>query len=47
MLGDTGLFSANAASKALAFFSEYFDIEYHLPKLDSVAIPDFAAGGYC
>ncbi|EGC29778.1 hypothetical protein DICPUDRAFT_51094 [Dictyostelium purpureum] len=32
------------AIKSIKFFEEYFDIEYPLPKMDLVAIPDFAAG---
>jgi len=30
--------------KVLDYFSEYFDIPYPLPKMDMIAIPDFAAG---
>lgn len=32
------------AAKTLVFFSEYFDIDYPLAKLDQIAVPDFAAG---
>ncbi|KAJ3387394.1 hypothetical protein HDU92_001972 [Lobulomyces angularis] len=39
-----GVFAAGVAEKTLEFFSEYFDIAYPLPKLDMVAVPDFAAG---
>eukprot|EP00123_Amoebidium_parasiticum_P017500 comp23874_c0_seq1/m.41878 comp23874_c0_seq1/g.41878 ORF comp23874_c0_seq1/g.41878 comp23874_c0_seq1/m.41878 type:complete len:864 (-) comp23874_c0_seq1:481-3072(-) len=39
-----GAFSADVAVKTLSFFTEYFDIAYPLPKLDMVAIPDFAFG---
>ena len=39
-----GRFSLNLAAKTLDFFSKTFDIPYPLPKLDMVAIPDFAAG---
>jgi aminopeptidase 2 len=40
-----GKFSLDVAVKTLEFFSEYFDIAYPLPKMDMIAIPDFAAGG--
>lgn len=30
--------------QALDFYAEYFQIPYPLPKLDMVAIPEFAAG---
>ncbi|KAK6198853.1 alanine/arginine aminopeptidase [Scheffersomyces amazonensis] len=39
-----GVYSADIAAKTLKFFDKKFDIEYPLPKLDMVAIPDFAAG---
>ena len=32
------------AARTLSFFHEYFDIAYPLPKMDLLAIPDFAAG---
>ena len=28
----------------LEFFEDYFNIQYVLPKVDMVAVPDFAAG---
>lgn len=39
-----GKFALETAKRILEFFSEYFDIAYPLPKMDLVAIPDFAAG---
>ena len=41
--GLTG-FALDAAEHQLAFFNEYFGIDYPFGKLDIVAIPDFAAG---
>jgi puromycin-sensitive aminopeptidase len=32
------------ATRVLSFFGDYFDIPYPLPKIDLIAIPDFAAG---
>ncbi len=32
------------AKKFLSFYNDYFGIKYPLPKLDLIAIPDFAAG---
>jgi aminopeptidase N len=37
-------FAAEAAAKQIKFLQDYWGIEYELPKLDSAAIPDFAAG---
>lgn len=39
-----GRFSLGLAQKLLAAYEEYFGIPYPLPKLDLLAIPDFAAG---
>lgn len=39
-----GEYSADIAAKSLKFFDSKFDIPYPLPKLDMVAIHDFAAG---
>ena len=37
-------FALETAVRTLSFFTEYFGIPYPLPKLDMVAVPDFAAG---
>lgn len=39
-----GEFAVNLGAKALDFYAEAFGIDYQLPKLDNVAIPDFDAG---
>jgi puromycin-sensitive aminopeptidase len=39
-----GEFALDAAARCLPFYAEYFEIGYPLPKLDMLAIPDFAAG---
>ncbi|XP_062097256.1 aminopeptidase M1-like isoform X2 [Humulus lupulus] len=41
---DQGKFALHVAVKTLDLFKEYFDRPYPLPKLDMVAIPDFAFG---
>ena len=37
-------FALDVAIKCLEFYNNYFDIDYPLPVLDLIAIPDFAAG---
>ena len=37
-------FALDVSLKLLDYFNEYFAIPYPLPKLDHIAIPDFAAG---
>ncbi|KAJ3324928.1 Aminopeptidase 2 mitochondrial [Boothiomyces sp. JEL0866] len=41
---ELGKFGLGVSTKTLEFFSSYFDVAYPLPKMDMVAIPDFAAG---
>ncbi|KAG6551916.1 hypothetical protein Mapa_006533 [Marchantia paleacea] len=41
---DQGKFALQVALKTLPFYTKYFGTAYPLPKLDMVAIPDFAAG---
>ncbi|KIX00334.1 uncharacterized protein Z518_10473 [Rhinocladiella mackenziei CBS 650.93] len=41
---DDGRFALDVAAKTLAFYEEAFQAPYPLPKMDMVAIPDFAAG---
>nr|CAB3449347.1 unnamed protein product [Digitaria exilis] len=39
-----GKFALEVALKTLVLFKEYFAVPYPLPKMDMIAIPDFAAG---
>jgi len=39
-----GEFALDVAVKTLPFYNDYFEIPYPLPKMDLIAIPDFAAG---
>ncbi|GMI84345.1 AMINOPEPTIDASE M1, aminopeptidase M1 [Hibiscus trionum] len=41
---DQGKFALNVALQTLGFYKDFFRMPYSLPKLDMVAIPDFAAG---
>lgn len=41
---DEGTFALEVGVKALEFYNDYFGIPYPLPKLDMLAVPDFAAG---
>jgi len=41
---DQGKFALDVAVKSLDFYDDYFAIKFPLPKLDMVAIPEFAAG---
>ena len=41
---EQGHFALDTSIKMLAYFNQYFGIPYPLPKLDHLAIPDFAAG---
>lgn len=36
--------SVQVATKTLPFYKEYFNVPYPLPKIDLIAIADFAAG---
>lgn len=42
---DSARYALEVGPKILAFFEEYFDIKYPLPKIDMIALPDFSAGG--
>ena len=42
--GEQGRFALDVAARTLSFFHGYFGIAYPLPKMDLLAIPDFAAG---
>ena len=41
---DQAKFALDTATKLLSYLNQYFDIPFPLPKLDHIAIPDFAAG---
>ena len=41
---NTGLFALDCATKALDAYDDFFGIAFPLPKLDMVAIPEFAMG---
>lgn len=41
---EQGRFGLYVAAKVLPYYKEYFGIEYPLPKMDLVAVADFAAG---
>ena len=41
---EQGRFALETSANLLAYFNDYFGIPYPLPKLDHIAIPDFAAG---
>ena len=42
--GERGRFALRLAVRLLAEYEKYFGIKYPLPKLDLLAVPDFAAG---
>lgn len=41
---NTGKFALKLAAETLVLFSNYFTIDYPLPKLDMIGLPDFASG---
>ncbi|KAF8011554.1 hypothetical protein BT93_J1990 [Corymbia citriodora subsp. variegata] len=41
---DNGKFALHVAVKALELYTRYFSVPYPLPKLDMVAVPEFAGG---
>eukprot|EP01098_Paradermamoeba_levis_P005049 TRINITY_DN2145_c0_g1_i1.p1 TRINITY_DN2145_c0_g1~~TRINITY_DN2145_c0_g1_i1.p1 ORF type:complete len:871 (-),score=296.37 TRINITY_DN2145_c0_g1_i1:122-2734(-) len=41
---EQGTFALDVAKDTLSYYAELFEIPYPLPKLDLIAIPDFAAG---
>ncbi|KAJ8903626.1 hypothetical protein NDN08_004728 [Rhodosorus marinus] len=41
---ELGQFALDCGVKVLPFFATFFEIAYPLPKMDMIAIPDFAAG---
>ncbi len=41
---EQGQFALQVAVKTLPFYDQWFGIPYPLPKMDLLAIPDFAAG---
>ena len=44
MLYLSSRFALEVAQKTLPFYKEYFQVAYPLPKIDLIAIADFAAG---
>ena len=41
---ENGRFSLDLAAKTLAFYEKVFGIDFPLPKMDQIAVPDFAQG---
>lgn len=42
---DQLVYALNVSLKLTEFFESYYNVEYPLPKLDHIAIPDFKSGG--
>ncbi|KAJ6668826.1 hypothetical protein lerEdw1_012312 [Lerista edwardsae] len=40
----TAMYAANVTREVFNFFEKYFNMNYSLPKLDKIAIPDFGTG---
>lgn len=40
----SGMFALDAATKCLDLYDDFFQVKFPLPKLDMIAIPEFAAG---
>jgi aminopeptidase N len=38
-------YALNVSAKITEFFESYYNVRYPLPKLDHIAMPDFASGG--
>jgi puromycin-sensitive aminopeptidase len=41
--GEQNRFALDLAVRLLPYYNDWFDVKYPLPKLDMVAVPDFAA----
>lgn len=41
---EQGEFSLKVATKVLPYYKDYFKVEYPLPKMDLICVPDFAGG---
>ncbi|KAG8454068.1 hypothetical protein GDO86_000635 [Hymenochirus boettgeri] len=41
---ETAVYAADTTKKVFDYFEEYFNMNYSLPKLDQIAIPDFGTG---
>lgn len=41
---DQARYAMNLGSKILTFYEEFFQIDFPLPKMDMIALPDFSSG---